>query len=335
MNDLRDTLQRPLRELRISVTDHCNFRCVYCMPKAVFGRGYGFLPKTEVLSLEEIARLARVFASLGVEKVRLTGGEPTLRNGLDELIGMLTRIDGLREVTLTTNGSRLEQQARTLRQAGLTRLNVSLDSLDDDTFRAMNDVDFPVEGVLRGIDAAVAAGFAPIKINMVVKRGLNDDSIAPMAWRFCGPEFVLRFIEFMDVGNANGWRMSEVVPASEIIERVSAELPLTPLPRQHASETALRYRVAGGGEIGVVASVTKPFCQHCARARLTADGRLFTCLFATCGHDLRGPLRDGASDAELAAIIARVWGARSDRYSETRTRQTSQLPKVEMSMVGG
>jgi len=267
--------------------------------------------------------------------VRLTGGEPLLRRELWKLVRMISTIEGVGEITLTTNGSRLAEEARALRDAGLSRLTVSLDALDDGTFRVMNDVDFPVNRVLRGIDAALAAGFAPIKLNMVVQRGVNDGEIEAMVRRFCGPEFVLRFIEYMDVGNSNGWRMSDVVPASEILRRIEREVPLEPLPRQHPSETALRFRAADGGEIGVIASVTQPFCRDCSRARLTANGQLFTCLFAETGHDLRAPLRAGASDEELGLQIARVWGRRTDRYSELRAQLKDRKSKVEMSVVGG
>jgi cyclic pyranopterin phosphate synthase len=331
-----DSLRRPLRDLRISVTDRCNFRCGYCMPREVFGRGYDFLPRDAILSFEEIARLARVFVQLGAEKLRLTGGEPLLRRNVDRLVRQLAPIDGLRDLTLTTNGSRLVEEAANLRAAGLHRLTVSVDALDDATFRAMNDVDFPVHRVLAGIDAALAAGFRPIKINMVVKRGVNDDGIVAMARRFRGPDFILRFIEYMDVGNTNGWRLEEVVPAAEIVERLAAELPLEPLPSQYRGEVARRYRHRdGGGEMGVIASVTQPFCGDCTRARLSAEGRLYTCLFASTGYDLRTPLRAGASDDELAAQISRVWMARDDRYSELRSAATTERPKVEMAHIGG
>ena len=332
---VRDTLARPLRDLRLSVTDRCNFRCTYCMPKEVFGRGYEFLPKDEVLTFEEYARLARVFVSLGVEKVRLTGGEPLLRRNLDRLVAQLSSLGGLRDLTLTTNGSRLVEQAPALRAAGLRRLTVSVDSLDDATFRAMNDADFPLHRVLRGIDAALAAGFAPIKINMVVKRGVNDREIAAMAERFGGRDFILRFIEYMDVGNSNGWRLDDVVPAAEIIARLGETVPLEPLAPNYAGEVARRFRQRGGGEIGVISSVTQPFCGDCTRARVSADGQLYTCLFATRGHDLRTPLRAGASDAEMAAIIGAVWHARDDRYSEIRATVKQREPKAEMSLLGG
>jgi cyclic pyranopterin phosphate synthase len=306
------------------------------MPKEAFGRGYDFLPKGDVLSFEEIARLARVFAGLGTEKIRLTGGEPTLRRELHQLVAELAAIRGVRDLTLTTNGSRLLEEARALRAAGLQRLTVSVDALDDATFRAMNDVDFPVHRVLRGIEAAHAAGFAPIKINMVVKRGINEDEIVPMARHFRGPEFILRFIEYMDVGNTNGWRMEDVVPAAEIIARVVEEFPLEPVAANYTGEVARRYRHRdGGGEIGVISSVTQPFCGDCTRARLSADGRLFTCLFASTGVDLRTPLRAGASDAELAELISGIWRARQDRYSEIRSSATVARPKAEMSLLGG
>jgi GTP 3',8-cyclase len=330
-----DTLDRPLRDLRLSVTDRCNFRCTYCMPKAVFGSDYRFLPKTEILSFEELARVARVFVGLGVEKVRLTGGEPLLRRNLDQLIAQLAAIGGLRDLTLTTNGSALVEQARGLRAAGLRRLTVSLDSLDSATFREMNDVDFPLERVLRGIDAARENGFAPVKINMVVKRGINDRDVVAMARRFAGPEFIVRFIEYMDVGNTNGWRLDDLVPSAEIVERLNAAMLLTPLPANYPGEVARRFRTSSGSEIGVISSVTQPFCRDCTRARLSADGHLYTCLFASQGHDLRAPLRSGAGDDELARIITRIWSVRNDRYSELRTAETTARPKVEMSAIGG
>jgi cyclic pyranopterin phosphate synthase len=330
-----DQLRRPLHDLRVSVTDRCNFRCTYCMPSEVFGKGYEFLPKSALLSFEEIARVARVFVSLGVEKVRLTGGEPLLRRNLDRLITQLAAIDGLRDLTLTTNGSALAEQAAALRAAGLRRLTVSVDSLDDATFRRMNDVDFPLHRVLRGIEAARAAGFAPIKINCVVRRGVNESDIVALARHFGGAEFIVRFIEYMDVGSTNHWRMADVVPAAEIIARLGDGLPLEQIAPNYRGEVARRFRTPQGGEIGVIASVTQPFCRDCTRARLTADGHLFTCLFGTHGHDLRTPLRAGASDAELRALIGAIWQARDDRYSELRTTATPREPKVEMSAIGG
>jgi cyclic pyranopterin phosphate synthase len=305
------------------------------MPKEVFGRGHDFLPKTDVLSFEEIARLAAVFVNLGVEKLRLTGGEPLLRRNLDQLVTGLAVLNGLQDLTLTTNGSRLVEEARALRAAGLRRLTVSLDALDDAIFRVMNDVDFPVHRVLRGIDAAIVAGFTPIKLNMVVKRGVNEDQILPMARRFGGPDFILRFIEYMDVGNTNGWRMQDVVPASEIVARLSEEMELKPLAANYHGEVARRYRNASGGEIGMITSVSQPFCGACTRARLSADGRLFTCLFSNTGTDLRTPLRAGATDTELAEIISGIWQTRTDRYSELRTSATARQPKAEMSLLGG
>jgi GTP 3',8-cyclase len=326
-----DQFQRPLRDLRISVTDRCNFRCTYCMPKEVFGRDYAFLPRTEILSFEEIARLARVFVSLGVEKVRLTGGEPLLRKDLDRLVGQLAAIEGLQDLTLTTNGSLLAHQAVNLRRAGLKRLTVSLDALDDATFRAMNDVDFPVTRVLEGIEAAIRAGFTPIKINAVIRRGVNEHAITDLAERFGGPEYIVRFIEYMDVGNTNGWRLEEIVPAAEI----AARLGLASLGANYRGEVAQRFRTPLGGEVGLISSVTQPFCRDCTRVRLTADGQLYTCLFGTHGHDLRSPLRSGATDADLAAIIRAIWQSRTDRYSELRTAVTSREAKVEMSTIGG
>jgi GTP 3',8-cyclase len=331
----RDTLDRPLRDLRISVTDRCNFRCIYCMPKEVYGREFRFLARAELLSFEEIGRLAEVFAGLGVRKIRLTGGEPLIRRDLERLVGMLAAIPDL-DLTLTTNGSLLAQKASALREAGLERVTVSLDSLDDDVFRAMNDVDFPVERVLAGIEAAAAAGLSPVKVNVVLKRGVNDGGMLDLVRYFRGSGHVLRFIEYMDVGHTNGWRLDEVVPAAEILERVGAEFPLEPVPPEYPGEVATRYRFRdGAGEIGVIASVTRPFCGDCTRARLSADGRLYTCLFAVSGHDLRAPLRSGASDEELRERIEGVWTARTDRYSELRSAATPDGSKVEMSYIGG
>jgi cyclic pyranopterin phosphate synthase len=330
-----DTLGRPVRDLRISVTDRCNFRCVYCMPKEVYGRSYRFLERRQLLTFEEIERLSRVFASLGVEKIRLTGGEPLLRRELERLVEMLGAIPGV-DLTLTTNGSLLPQKARVLADAGLQRVTVSLDSLDDHVFRAMNDVDVPVERVLTGIEAAAAAGLSPVKVNMVVKRGVNEDSVLPMARYFRGSGHILRFIEYMDVGHTNGWRLDDVVSAAEIVATIGAELPLEPIEPNYAGEVARRYRYRdGSGEIGVIASVTEPFCGACTRARLSAEGRLYTCLFATEGHDLRTLVRGGASESDLAEEIGRVWRARADRYSELRSAETADLPKIEMSYIGG
>jgi len=325
-----DTRDRPLRDLRISVTDRCDFRCVYCMPKEVFGRDFEFLRRAQLLTFEEIARLARLFASAGVRKLRLTGGEPLLRRDLERLVEMLAAIDGIEDIALTTNGSLLARKARVLRDAGLRRVTVSLDSLDDEVFGSVNDVGAPVARVLEGIEAAAAAGLGPVKVNMVVKRGLNDTSVLDMARHFRGSGHILRLIEFMDVGASNGWRLDELVAA------IGAEWPLEPVPAAYSGEVAERYRYRdGGGEIGVIASVTQPFCHACTRARLSADGRLYTCLFANVGRDLRGPLRAGADDAELEALIGRIWRRRGDRYSELRTAETAGAPKVEMSYIGG
>jgi cyclic pyranopterin phosphate synthase len=329
-----DTLGRPLRDLRISVTDRCNFRCVYCMPKEVFGRGYRFMDRKELLTFEELDRLARVFAGLGVEKVRITGGEPLLRRDLERLVARLAAIGGL-DLTLTTNGALLAQKARALAEAGLRRITVSLDSLDDATFRAMNDVDFPVERVLEGIDEAAAAGL-PVKVNAVVKRGSNDGHVVGLARHFRGTGHVLRFIEFMDVGATNGWRLDDVVPAAEILAAVDAEFPLEPVEPAYRGEVARRWRYRdGAGEIGIIASVTQPFCGDCTRARISAEGRLYTCLFASTGHDLRALVRSGAGDDELRERVAAIWTRRADRYSELRTAGTRMVPKVEMSYIGG
>jgi cyclic pyranopterin phosphate synthase len=331
---LRDTFGRPLETLRISVTDRCNFRCVYCMPKEVFGRDYAFLERTELLSLEEIARVAAIFGRLGVRTVRITGGEPLVRRNVEHLVELLAAIPGL-ELALTTNGALLPQKAEALASAGLDRVTVSLDSVDDATFRALNDVDFPVAKVLEGIDAAAAAGLR-VKVNAVVKRGANDGGIVALAEHFRGSGHVLRFIEYMDVGHSNGWRLDDVVPAEEIVRRIDEVWPLEPVEPARADETARRWRYRdGGGEIGVIASVTEPFCGGCSRARLSAEGRLYTCLFGLKGHDLRTPLRTGASDEDLADLLRGVWSRRTDRYSELRTAETAALPKVEMSYIGG
>ena len=344
---LSDRLGRPLHDLRISVTDRCNFRCSYCMPKEVFDRDYRFLPQSSLLSFEEITRAARLFVAHGVSKLRLTGGEPLLRKHLEVLVGQLAtlRTPGGQplDITLTTNGSLLERKAQALRDAGLKRVTVSLDALDDAIFRRMNDVDFPVADVLRGIEAAQRAGLAPIKINMVVKRGTNDHEIVPLARHVrehCGPGVVLRFIEYMDVGATNGWRMDEVLPSSEVVQRLSAVFPLEPLAPSAAGETAQRWRyVDGSGEIGVISSVTQAFCKDCNRARLSTEGKLFLCLFASRGHDLRALLRGGYSDEQIAGAIGLIWGEREDRYSELRGARAAEPGsgerRVEMHYIGG
>ena len=340
---LGDTLGRPLRDLRISVTDRCNFRCSYCMPKEVFDKHYAFLPHSSLLSFEEITRAAKLFVAHGVHKIRLTGGEPLLRKNLEVLVGMLSALrtpDGAPlDLTLTTNGSVLARKAQALKDAGLQRVTVSLDALDDAVFRRMNDADFPVDEVLAGIAAAQAAGLGPIKINMVVKHGTNDDQILPMARHFKGTGAVLRFIEYMDVGATNGWRMDEVLPSAQVIARIHAELPLRQVAANVLGETAERWRYAdGSGEIGVISSVTQAFCADCNRARLSTEGKLFLCLFASHGHDLRALLRGDYSDAQIAAAIGLIWQKRDDRYSELRSAGVSTLPgerRVEMHYIGG
>ena len=348
---MRDTRGRPLRDLRISVTDRCNFRCSYCMPKEIFISEYTWLPHSALLSFEEITRLARVFVGHGVHKLRLTGGEPLLRKGLETLIEQLAALrtpDGAPlDITLTTNGSLLARKAAVLKAAGLNRVTVSLDSLDDPTFRAMNDVDFPVADVLAGIEAARAAGLGPVKVNMVVKRGTNDAQILPMARHFRGSGIVLRFIEYMDVGATNGWRMDEVLPSAEVVQRLQAEFPLVPLQASAPGETAERWGYAGAdgrhdpalGEVGFISSVTQAFCGDCNRARLSMDGKLFLCLFAGQGYDLRSLMRDGATDEQLDAAIAAIWQGRSDRYSELRASLPADVQqavrRVEMSYIGG
>ena len=332
---LADTLGRGLRDLRISVTDRCNFRCVYCMPRETFDHDFKFLPHDEILHFEEIARLARLFAGLGVKKIRLTGGEPLVRRELHRLVALLAQIPDL-DLTLTTNGSLLAKQAPALAAAGLKRVTVSLDSLDDATFRAVNDADFPVAKVIEGIDAAAAAGLGPVKINMVVKRGANDGHVLAMAERWRGTGHIVRFIEYMDVGSTNGWRMDDVVPSAEIVKLISARYPLEPVDAHYTGEVAERWRYRdGAGEIGVISSVTQAFCSTCNRLRLSAEGSLYTCLFAQEGHDLKWLLRRGASDAELVNEIAAVWRARGDRYSEIRTAQSAAERKIEMSYIGG
>ena len=335
-----DQLQRPLRDLRISVTDRCNFRCMYCMPKEVFDRNYRFLPHADLLTFEEITRLARVFIEHGVEKVRLTGGEPLLRKDIERLIEMLallrTRDGRPLDLTLTTNGSILARKARALAAAGLTRVTVSLDGLDDAVFRRMNDVDFPVSAVLEGIAAAADAGLKPVKVNMVVKRGVNEHEIVSMARRFRGSGHIVRFIEFMDVGSSNGWRLDDVVPSREVVRRIDAEMPLETVEPNYTGEVAERWRYRdGSGEIGVISSVTQAFCRDCTRARLSTEGRLYLCLFATGGYDLRQMLREGAGYAQISAAIGRIWRGRADRYSELRSEATAGLRKIEMSYIGG
>jgi GTP 3',8-cyclase len=335
-----DTLGRSVRDLRISVTDRCNFRCTYCMPKEVFGKDYAFLPRELVLHFEEIERLARIFVSLGVEKLRITGGEPLVRRDLPELVRMLAALrrpdGGEIDLTLTTNGSALRALARPLAEAGLQRVTVSLDSLDDAVFGAMNGIEFPVERVLDGIDAAIEAGLAPVKVNMVVRRGINESSILPMAAWAREMGVILRFIEYMDVGHSNGWRLDEVVPATEIVEALAAVWPVEAAEPAYRGEVAGRWRYADGrGEFGVISSVTQPFCRDCTRARISAEGKLYTCLFAVEGHDLRALLRSGASDADLSGAIEAIWLRRGDRYSELRSAATSTLPKIEMFAMGG
>jgi cyclic pyranopterin phosphate synthase len=344
---LNDSRGRPLRDLRISVTDRCNFRCSYCMPREVFDKNHAFLPQSSLLSFEEITRLAGIFVAHGVEKIRLTGGEPLLRKNLETLIEMLARLQTPAgkplDITLTTNGSLLAKKARSLKDAGLQRITVSLDALDDAIFRRMNDVDFPVADVLRGIEAAQAVGLAPVKINMVVKRGTNEHEIVPMARHFRHSGAVLRFIEYMDVGASNGWRMDEVLPSAQVVERLNAQFPLTALQASAPGETAARWRYAdGAGEIGVISSVTQAFCGDCNRARLSTEGKLFLCLFASQGHDLRALLRGNYADDQISAAIAPVWQARSDHYSEQRAAlpPDASLPdgafkRVEMSYIGG
>ena len=335
-----DPRKRRLHDLRISVTDKCNFRCTYCMPKDVFGPGYKFLPHDALLSFEEITRFAKISAELGVEKLRLTGGEPTLRRNLPTLIGMLSQLrtptGHALDLTLTTNGSTLVKQAKALKDAGLQRITVSLDSMDDAVFRAMNDVDFPVADVLRGIDAALAAGLTPVKVNMVVKRGVNDHTVLQMAKHFKGTGVIVRFIEFMDVGATNGWRMDDVMPSRDVVAAIHAVTPLVAVDPGYVGEVAGRWRYTDGtGEIGVISSVTQAFCATCSRARLSTDGKIYTCLFADHGVDFQTLLRDGASDDDIAAMLAGLWQVRTDRYSEIRTADTAKLRKVEMSYIGG
>jgi GTP 3',8-cyclase len=337
---LTDTLGRALRDLRISVTDRCNFRCTYCMPKEIFGRDYEFLPRDQVLTFEEITRLARVFVDLGVEKLRITGGEPLVRRNLPDLVAMLAAIrrpdGGEVDLTLTTNGSALRTLARPLAEAGLRRVTVSLDSLDDAVFGAMNGIDFPVAKVLDGIAAATEAGLAPVKVNMVVRRGINESSVVPMAAWARESGVILRFIEYMDVGHSNGWRLDEVVPAGELVDALRAVWPIEPADPNYRGEVADRWRyLDGAGEFGVISSVTQPFCRDCTRARVSAEGKVYTCLFAVDGHDARAVLRSGAAHDVLAAFVSGIWARRGDRYSELRSAATSTLPKVEMFAMGG
>jgi cyclic pyranopterin phosphate synthase len=331
-----DGFGRPLHDLRISVTDRCNFRCPYCMPREIFGPDFAFLPRPETLTYGEMERIARTFVELGVGKIRLTGGEPLVRRDLPNLVARLAAIAGVRDIAMTTNGALLGRFAVPLRDAGLNRVTVSLDSLDDEVFSAMNGVGFTVANVLAGIEAAQTAGFEPIKINAVIKRGVNESSILPLA-RYCREhELILRLIEYMDVGHSNGWRLEDVVPAGEILEMVDAELPIEPLPPRYSGEVANRWRYRDGrGEIGVIASVTQPFCGACTRARLSAEGRLYTCLFATTGSDLRAIVRSEATNADLTAAIRRVWARRRDQYSALRSDETADLPRVEMFAIGG
>jgi GTP 3',8-cyclase len=332
---IKDTYKRPLRDLRISVTDRCNFRCTYCMPAEIFGEGYKFLPRAELLTFEEIARLTRIIVRLGAVKLRITGGEPLVRQQIENLIAQLAPIEGVDDLAMTTNAYFLPEKAAALQAAGLQRITVSLDSLDDEVFQKMNGRRASVQKVLDGITAAEAAGLGPIKINTVVQRGVNDHTLVDLA-RYCRERgWIVRFIEYMDVGTMNGWRMDDVVPAAEIVERIHAELPLEPIGRNYHGEVARRYRYAdGSGEIGLITSVTKPFCGSCTRMRLSPEGEIFTCLFASKGTDLRGPLRAGASDDDLEQIIRHTWGHRIDRYSEERSQQPRQ-EKVEMYHIGG
>jgi cyclic pyranopterin phosphate synthase len=332
-----DQFVRPVRDLRISVTDRCNFRCTYCMPAEVFGERYQFLPRHDILNYEEIVRLTKIFVKLGVSKVRITGGEPLVRRGLEQLMGMLTEVPGVDDLTMTTNGYLLAQQAQALRDAGLQRVTVSLDTLDDAIFREMNGRNFGTERVLEGIQKAEEVGFHPIKVNSVVQKGVNDHTVVDLA-RYCKERgYIVRFIEYMDVGTRNGWRLEHVVPSSEIVRRISEEMPLEPMEKSYGGEVADRYRyLDGSGEIGVISSVTQPFCGDCTRVRLSPDGWVYTCLFASLGHDLKTPLRDGAADEELERQITAIWRGRTDRYSEERASMTGpQPPKVEMYHIGG
>lgn len=332
-----DTRNRPLRDLRLSVTDRCNFRCGYCMPREIFGADHAFLQRAALLRFEELERLAGMFAKLGAGKLRITGGEPLVRKGIVELVARLAAVAGVTDLTMTTNGSLLTaNRAAQLAAAGLSRITLSLDALDDAVFRAMNDVDFPVSRVLAAIDAARGAGLSPVKVNAVVIRGVNDHQVLPMAEHFRGSGVIVRFIEYMDVGNTNGWRMEQVFPAAQIAAAIHRKFPIAPLAAAYPGEVARRWRyLDGAGEVGIIASVTQPFCGDCTRARLSAEGKLYTCLFARHGHDLRALLRGGAGDGEILESLRSLWRRRADRYSEIRTGRTTRLPKVEMSYIGG
>ena len=334
---LTDTFDRPLRDLRISVTDRCNFRCVYCMPKDLFGSSHQFLERKKLLSFEEIERIARICVGHGVKKIRVTGGEPLIRREVERLVERLAGLVGLEDLSLTTNAAALTRnKAQRLKDAGLRRITISLDSLDDDAFKAINDVDFPVRRVLQAIENAASVGISPIKINMVVKRGVNEQSVVPMARYFRGTGHIVRFIEYMDVGTSNGWRLDDVVSAAELVETISTEYPIEPATPNYRGEVAKRWRYCDdAGEIGIIASVTQPFCGTCTRARLSADGSLYTCLFATKGYDMRRLLRGDASDEHIAQVIGSIWSRRSDRYSDLRTAERSASPKIEMSYIGG
>lgn len=334
MTGVTDLFDRPIRDLRVSVTDRCNFRCTYCMPKEVFGPGHEFLPRDQLLTFEEIASISRAFVARGVGKVRITGGEPLLRKGIEELVGKLSAIDGVDDLTMTTNASLLSRKARALAEEGLHRVTVSLDAMDDPTFQAMNDVGYPVKAVLEAIEVAAGEGLGPIKINAVIKRGVNEHAVLDMATHFKGTGHIVRFIEYMDVGNTNGWRLDDVVPADEMISSINAVHPLEPIPPNYPGEVANRFRyLDGSGEVGIIASVTKPFCGSCTRARVSAEGMLFTCLFATSGTSLRDALRSGD---DVGRVIDEVWAKRDDRYSDIRSAQTPRIgTPVEMSYIGG
>ncbi len=334
---ITDTLSRPIRDLRISVTDRCNFRCTYCMPKEVFNSDYQFLRRDDLLSFEEITRVSKVFATLGIKKIRLTGGEPLLRKNIPVLIEQLSNIEGIEDISLTTNGVLLTQKmAQNLKDAGLQRITISLDALDNETFKLISDVSFNVAKVLDAIETADSVGLSPVKVNMVVKKGVNEHAILPMAKHFHNSGKILRFIEFMDVGSTNHWQLDDVFSAKEIVDEINQQLPIEPAEANYQGEVAKRWRYKdGGGEIGIISSVTQPFCQSCTRARISAEGKLYTCLFATQGKDLRHLIREGANDEYLKDVISAIWKKRTDRYSELRTSETVLLPKVEMSYIGG